>query len=122
MVIFILTPTWPQTTAYIKSVNIIVGLFFFYNAAAWLLERGVCRVSKFLASASFFIYCGHFILLDPVTRRMYALLSPVSNAGITVFYLASYACIVLLLLGAYALLRRFAPSILRLFTGDGYKQ
>ena len=117
LTIFILSPAWPQTTAYIKSVNIIVGLFFFYNVAAWLLEKGMCRVSKFLASASFFIYCGHFILLDPVTRRLYGLLSPESNAGITAFYLASYACIVFLLLGGYALLRRFAPRILRLFTG-----
>ena len=109
----------PGMTAavYLKSVNIIVGLFFFYNISALLVSRYGIHVNRFLTSSSFFVYCGHFILLDPVTRRMASILTPESNMGILVFYALSYVVIIGILLVSFALLRRYLPAVLAIFTG-----
>lgn len=115
--ILFLAPLWPQAMTYVKSVNIVVGLFFFYNISAWLVSHGRCRASAFLSSASFFIYCGHFIILDPVARRVFALTGSGGDMAVMCGYLLSYTVIIGILLGAYALMRRYTPRFLALFTG-----
>ena len=116
MILF-LAPLWPQAMTYVKSVNIVVGLFFFYNISAWLVSHGRCRASAFLSSASFFIYCGHFIILDPVARRVFALTGSGGDMAVMCGYLLTYTVIIGILLGAYALMRRYTPRFLALFTG-----
>lgn len=115
--VLLLTPNCPVAMEYVKAVNIIVGLFFFYNVSAWLISRGVCRVSTFLASASFFVYCGHFIIIDPVLRRIAALIAPTGALGTIAVYAATYVIVITILLLAYALMRRFTPRLLSIFTG-----
>ena len=41
---------------YLHNVGIIVGCVCFISLTATCLERGLCRVSGFLAGSSFFVY------------------------------------------------------------------
>lgn len=115
--ILFLTPLWPQAMVYVKSVNVIVGLFFFYNIAAWLVSKRHCRASSFLASASFFIYCGHYIILDPVARRVFAITGTGSDIAVFGAYILTYIIIIGLLLAIYSIMHRYTPRLLVLFTG-----
>lgn len=115
--ILFLTPIWPQAMVYVKSINVIVGLFFFYNIAAWLVTKRHCRASSFLSSASFFIYCGHFIILDPVARRVFSITGTGGDMAVVSAYILTYIIIIGLLLGVYAMMHRYTPRLLRLFTG-----
>lgn len=115
--ILFLTPIWPQAMVYVKSINVIVGLFFFYNIAAWLVTKRHCRASSFLSSASFFIYCGHFIILDPVARRVFSITGTGGDMAVVSACMLTYIIIIGLLLGVYAMMHRYTPRLLRLFTG-----
>lgn len=115
--ILFLTPIWPQAMVYVKSINVIVGLFFFYNIAAWLVTKRHCRASSFLSSASFFIYCGHYIILDPVARRVFSITGTGGDMAVVSAYILTYIIIIGLLLGVYAMMHRYTPRLLRLFTG-----
>ena len=44
---------------YLHNVGIIVGCVCFISLTATCLERGLCRVSGFLAGSSFFVYAYH---------------------------------------------------------------
>jgi hypothetical protein len=115
--ILFLTPIWPQAMVYVKSINVIVGLFFFYNIAAWLVTKRHCRASSFLSSASFFIYCGHYIILDPVARRVFSITGTGGDMAVVSACMLTYIIIIGLLLGVYAMMHRYTPRLLRLFTG-----
>ena len=115
--ILFLTPLWPQAMVYVKSINVIIGLFFFYNIAAWLVTKRHCRASSFLSSASFFIYCGHYIILDPVARRVFSITGTGGDMAVVSAYILTYIIIIGLLLAIYSIMRRYTPRLLVLFTG-----
>lgn len=118
--IFIFKPFAPEVMDYVKSVNVIVGLFFFYNIASLAVTHWGgqnYRSSTFLSSASFFIYCGHFIIIDPIGKRLFAALNPASDTGMAIYLLLLYVSVIALLLAAYSLMRAFMPRFLKLFTG-----
>ena len=115
--VMILSPYRPEAMMYVKSINIIAGLFFFYNLSAWLVSHKHLKASPFLASASFFIYCGHFIILDPIARRVFGIISPQTDLAAATAYIIIYVLIIGILLVTYALMRRFTPRLLAPFTG-----
>lgn len=57
------------------------------------------------------------MLIDPVGKRLFAALNPTSDIGMIAYLLLLYASIIALLLITYTLMRRFAPRLLKLFTG-----
>ncbi len=102
----------------LKQANILVGLVFAYNAAEYLLRRGLVRVVPFLASASFFVYVTNSLLTTGrVLKILLLIFSPSSGVGYTLVYALTVVVIVGLLLGVYYLLRRYCPSLLRVLTG-----
>ncbi len=107
-------PEWSRT---VKYLNTLAGLLFAYNLAAWLLRRGLCRVSPFLSSASFFIYVSHTLLYDYTNLFLRRLIGPSSDASFIVMYLLSAALTVVLLLSVFWVLRRFCPSVLKVVAG-----
>ncbi len=107
----------PTILKVIKSTNVIVGLLCAYNVSAWLLKHNVCKVSSFLASASFFIYVTHGILCGKVHRAFCMLITPADNVSVmSIFILATLVTTAILLVTFY-LLRRFAPGILKVVAG-----
>lgn len=101
----------------IKRLNVLVGLFFAYNISAWLLTRGTCKVSSFLAGASFFIYVSHCLICGNVLKGLFVILSPRTQVGMLVIYILTIVLTVAFLLGVFYMLRRYFPAFLKIIAG-----
>lgn len=107
----------PEAAFTIKRLNILAGLLFAYNAAAWLLEHHVCKPSAFLASSSFFIYATHELIRTRLRNIFCILIRPRSDAGMLVTYSLIFLSTLGILLTAFYLLRRYAPRLLKVIAG-----
>ena len=107
----------PDASETIKRLNILVGLFFAYNLAAWLLQRKICRPNAFLASASFFIYVAHTLICGNILKLVFFFTRPTSNFGMLAVYASTVVLTVGILLGAFWLLRRYTPGLLKVIAG-----
>lgn len=101
----------------IKSSNVIVGLLCAYNVSAWLLKHKICKVSSFLASASFFIYVTHGILCGKVHRALFMVLHPSGNLSVILVFTVAVIVTTAILLLTFYLLRRYAPNVLKVVAG-----
>lgn len=108
---------WPEAQETIKQLNVLVGLLFAYNFAAWLLKRGTCRVNPFLASASFFVYVSHSLVVGRMLKLLFITFSPASDGALLLVYTLAVILTVLLLLAAFYVMRRYTPSLLRVIAG-----
>lgn len=107
---------WQQGAGIVNHLNIIFGLLFAYNLAVWLLRKGFCRVNAVLASSSMFIYVSHYLLYSKYSR-IYKMFGPFSDWEMIAVYFAALAFTVLALLGAFFVLKRFMPSLLKVLIG-----
>ena len=107
----------PEASTTIKQLNVLVGLIFAYNLASWLLRRGICRPNAFLASASFFIYVAHSLVLNNTLKSLFVVIAPASELTLIGTYLLALVLTVGGLLLAFWLLRKYAPGLLRVMTG-----
>ena len=107
----------PDASTTIKRLNILVGLLFAYNLAAWLLRRKICRPNAFLASASFFIYVAHMLICRNILKLVFFFTRPTSNFGMLAVYASTVVLTVGILLGAFWLLRRYTPGLLKVIAG-----
>ena len=108
---------FPVATDTIKRINVFVGLFFAYNVAAWLLKHKVCKVSPFLASSSFFIYVAHSLICGDLVKLFFFVFRPTSEWGMISIYTSAVVVTVTSLLLVFYLLRRYAPSFLKVIAG-----
>ena len=108
---------FPDASATIKRLNVFVGLFFAYNVAAWLLKRNICKVSSFLASSSFFIYVAHTLICGDLVKLFFFIFRPTNEWGMLLIYTSSVVVTVTFLLLVFYLLRRYAPSFLKVIAG-----
>ena len=79
---------------YLHNVGIIVGCVCFISLTATCLERGLCRVSGFLAGSSFFVYAYHGMPLALAIKVVVRYLPPGSELEVIGLYLGS-ACVVI---------------------------
>ena len=108
---------FPEASSTIKRVNVLVGLFFAYNVAAWLLKRNVCKVSPFLASSSFFIYVAHSLICGDLMKILVYIFRPTTDWGLLFIQTLAVTVTVTSLLLVFYLLRRYAPSFLKVIAG-----
>lgn len=108
---------FPVASDTIKRLNVFVGLFFAYNISAWLLTHHVCKASPFLASSSFFVYVAHTLVCGDLLKLLFMCLNPATDGGMLSIYVLAVAGTVALLLLAFYLLRRYAPSFLKVIAG-----
>lgn len=107
----------PEACVVIKPFRIIAGLLFAYNISAWLLKTGRCTLSPFLASASFFIYVSHAVVIPYILRIVLHALHPTSDAKAIATFVITTVLTALILLGTFGLLRRYAPRLLKVVAG-----
>lgn len=109
----------PEAMPVLKRINQCAGLIFAYNSAAWLLQHNVCRVSRFLASASFFIYVSHAIIIHEVYMILQGLAAPftIYQWQTALIHIATTPVSVCLLLAVFYLMRRFTPRLLKVVAG-----
>lgn len=108
---------WPEAQGSIKQLNILVGLLFAYNFAAWLLKRGLCKVNSFLASVSFFVYVAHALVVSRVLKLLFITFSPASDWALLLVYTLAVVLTVGLLLGTFYLMRCYTPGLLKVVAG-----
>lgn len=111
------TYEFPWASDTIKRLNVLVGLFFAYNVAAWLLKRRICKVSPFLASSSFFIYVTHSLMCSEMLKTLFLLFRPVSDIGVLLAHVLATTLTVSSLLLVFWLLRQYTPSFLKVIAG-----
>ena len=97
--------------------NILAGLIFAYNLSAWLLKNNICRINKFLSSASFFIYVSHFLIAGKVLKLIYVCVTPTSSISLLIVYISATLTTLGILLFAFYLLRRYTPEFLKIIAG-----
>ena len=106
---------WVSTT--INQLNILAGLLFACNLAAWLLRHRLCRPSPLLAAASFFIYVTHPLIVSPLRSAIARCIGSTSSLAL----LASHTLTTLLLIGLLTLLfwlmRQHTPRVLQVVAG-----
>ncbi|WP_455623636.1 acyltransferase family protein [Parabacteroides sp.] len=102
---------------YLHNVGIIVGCVCFISLTATCLERGLCRVSGFLAGSSFFVYAYHGMPLALVIKVVVRYLPPGSELEVIGLYLGSACVVIGIGLVLYGGMRRCVPSFLSLITG-----
>jgi fucose 4-O-acetylase-like acetyltransferase len=103
--------------SYLKSCNIIVGLFFAYNVSVWLLEKNILKVNNFLSSSSFYIFVSHAFLIGGMRIVMTKIFNPQTGYGFVLVSFASWLCCVAVLLGTFYLLKRYAGGVLKVLVG-----
>lgn len=108
---------FPVAMPMLKQMNILVGLLFAYNLAAWLLKRGVCKVNPFLASASFFIYISHWLIVKKVLKLLYIAFQPSNDWALLLIHSLTVILVVGFLLGVFYLMERYAPRLLKVVAG-----
>lgn len=108
---------WPEAAFTIKRLNILAGLLFAYNLAAWLLKRNICRPNAFLAASSFFIYVSHHQVCKFMTRILSVLLRPESDIALLTVYSSAIILTLALLLGIFYLMKRYTPGVLKVIAG-----
>lgn len=108
---------FPQLWTILKTLNILVGLFCAYNLAAWLLKNKICKVSRFLASSSFFLYVAHELICGTILKILFHGLRPTSDAGICFICFLAVGLTVGSLLLSFYLLKRYIPGLLTVLTG-----
>lgn len=101
----------------VKDMNTIVGLFAAYNFAFLALERRWLRMSRFLSSASFFIYAGHALVYGLIAKLLALVFTPADDTQGACFLLLVLLLTVGSLLGVYWCMRRWTPRVLAVFTG-----
>lgn len=104
-------------TPYLQKLNIVLGVATVIFLTAAGLKRSRIRNVAFLASASFFVYAAHEWWITFLRKAWIYALHPVSEVGWLACYFGQVAVILLLTLAGYALLRRWAPSLLAVITG-----
>lgn len=107
----------PEITDTIKWLNVVAGLFFAYNVSAWLLRRNVCRVSPFLASASFFVYITHWLIYSLLLKLLFYLIEPCMWPGVISVYLLTIIVLLFSILAVYYFLKLYATRLTRVLTG-----
>lgn len=110
---------FPEATKYIRRVNILIGVILAFNIASRLLKKRGCQVNSFLASSSFVIYAGHFILIPYLSKiiSIFCKHTSVSQLGLIALYTVQWATLIIILLGAFWAMKRYTPSLLRVLTG-----
>lgn len=107
----------PEVANMFKRLNQIAGLVVAYNVSAWLIRNNKCRVSKFLSSASFFVYAANWVILMEIRSITIRLLHPGTCFGFMTCGILTIAITVSSLLLTFYLLQRHAPGLLKVVAG-----
>ncbi len=108
---------FPEWSKVIRNVGIVFGLFLAYDVATWLLQKGVCKLHPFLASASFFIYVSHPFINTYILKFIFILTNPSSSIALVFVYTSAVILTIIVLLVVYYLMRRYCPLLLKAVTG-----
>lgn len=113
----IMTQGFGNHLIFLKNAAVLTGLIFAFNLAMACIRRWQIRVSKNLATASFFIYAAHGAILTPTGKLVGAIITPYSDLHCAAYLLTEFALLSGGLLLLFLLMKRLTPSLLRPLIG-----
>lgn len=114
---YIISPTHFYEANILKTINTLVCIPMAFGITSILLEKKKIKNNTFLASASFFIYISHCLIVRKIKILLFMLINPSTEYGIILIYILTIILTVGLLLATFALLRRYTPRLLRFIAG-----
>ena len=104
---------------YFLPLYVLSGVITAVNITSFLLEHKRIRVTDTLAKASFFVYATHMILILDWTGRLFDFVfKPEAAAVLIIRYFSVPLLSVSICLCLYFLMKRIAPGILSILTGN----
>lgn len=108
---------YPLWAIGVKQLNVLIGLFFAYGLAGWVLAHGKFKPNAFLPSVSFFVYVSHSLIVYKIQKVMAVMISPDSGFSLLLVYILTIVVTLGVLLSVFYLLHRYAPRLLKVITG-----
>lgn len=99
------------------GVKCVAGCVAALGAAEWLSRTPAAYWLAWLGEASFFIYLTHIIGRREVSKLIISIVEPRTELSAVLTMIAILAVIFIYTIGAWALLRRFAPRLLAFLQG-----
>lgn len=101
---------------FVKSISVLFALLFSYNISYEAVNKGK-KMSKFIASSSFFIYISHILICMSISKLLFVFFAPTLSITIIMIYLLSVILTIILLLSVYYVLNKYMPRMLTFLTG-----
>jgi surface polysaccharide O-acyltransferase-like enzyme len=104
---------------YVHRVGVIIGVISTVVVASYLIQSGKATVNQTLANSSFIIFASHGIYIGDVGKLLFTMLHIPENNPFCMLalYLFVPAFCIALGIAIFLLLKKFAPTILRLLNG-----
>lgn len=102
---------------YIHDLGILIGIVSFVYVASLLIEKRIAKPNAFLAGSCFFIYAGHDIILNNVSKLIIRIWHVDSQWYLLANYVLVPFIIIVLFLGLYAFIKKYIPKLLIPLTG-----
>lgn len=117
LIYILIRDEYPAILGWIKLINSLFALCASFNIATWILKNTRLKVSTFLASSSFFIYVSHCLIYERLRKAIIMVFRPDNGIEILLVYIFTVILTILLLLATFYLLKRYAPSVLKVVAG-----
>ncbi|MCR6498286.1 acyltransferase [Shinella sp. CPCC 101442] len=103
-------PVWLDT---LRALAAIAGIFGAWALSALLIRTGTGQALSRLGGLSFWIFCGHY----PLLILFWMVWNRLGIADYPLFYAASPALALAILVSTHAAARRFTPALAAILTG-----
>ena len=103
---------------YVHHALIVIGIVFAFNFVAYLFEKEIVKsVPKFLASATFFVFASHELLIKFFRKVAHMIILPENDLEFTALFFLSAIMVIFCALGIYYISRLILPKFTRIITG-----
>ena len=106
-------PEFPVWLDMLRALAAIAGIFGAWALSALLIRTGAGQALSRLGGLSFWIFCGHY----PLLILFWMIWNRLGTAHYPLFYAASPALALAILVSTHALTRRLAPALHAILTG-----
>lgn len=102
---------------FFKSINIVIGLFFAFNIASYLIEYKGITPNKFLAAGSFFFYVSHGLLIWNILKGLIIIIKPATSICLISIHLLAILITTAIVLCTFFLIYKYSPFLSQILAG-----
>lgn len=107
---------------FVKSVNIIIGLFFAFNLASYLVEFKHITPNPFLAAGSFFFYVSHGLLIGNILKALIMIIKPSSSLALISTHFLAIIATITIILSTFMVIYKYSPILCQILAGRKRKK
>jgi len=103
--------------SYLYCTNVLLGLISAVAVTGYFIEKGSWRPNHFLVNASFFIFAYNRLPLVFIIKFLFSWVRPQTDVMLLLMYFVCPACVILLGLLFFWVLRRLLPAFTAVICG-----